>query len=157
MLRKRFLNILPNKVKAKINDEPKLHGNGFLEIAIWCKNHVLLEQPEALAEVTKKVLAKELGRCIHALSPKDDIDEQDSEEAPPPATPDPRWSRRGAEDPDAPPGWAKNLFQLVIMAINEKRGRRNPRDDTHGHRPTRTPSQAIADRCDFTEANKGKG
>ena len=101
---------------------------------------MLLEQHEALAEVTKKVLAKELGGRIHALSPKDDIDEQESEEAPPPPTPDPRWSRRGAEDPDAPPRWAKNLFQLLIMAINEKQGGRNPRDDTRGHRPTRTPS-----------------
>ena len=92
MTRNMFLNILPTEMKAKINEDPKLNGKGFREIAQWCRSHVLQEQQEALAEVTRKVLSKEIGGKVHALAPKGrDVDDLD--EVAPPPTP----------DPDAPP------------------------------------------------------
>ena len=68
MTRNMFLNILPADMKAKITDEPKLAGRGFREMAAWCRNHVLQEQHDALAEVTRKVLSKELSGMLNALS-----------------------------------------------------------------------------------------
>ena len=115
MTRNMFLNILPVEMKNKINEDPKLNGKGFRELAVWVRSQVLQERQEALAEVTKKVLQRELGGGkIHALAPKDGDDDH-AEDVPPPPTP----------DPDAPPRWAVNL-EKKIKALE----RRSPGPNT---------------------------
>ena len=126
MTRNMFLNILPVEMKSKITAEPKLAGKCFRELAAWCRNHVLQEQHEALAEVTRKALGKELSGKVNALSPGE-VREEELQDVPPPPTP----------DPDAPPRWARPL----IMALNGNQAARNHRkDEPRGRKPTRTPS-----------------
>lgn len=60
MTRNMFLNILPKEMKDKINDDPKLNGKGFREMAVWVRNQVLQERQEAIAEVTEKCSLKNL-------------------------------------------------------------------------------------------------
>ena len=78
-----FLNILPKEIKEKIQQDPKLNGKGFRDLASWVRQHVLQGRQEALAEVTKRVLGREFGGGkIHALAPKDDDEDLDVEVPP---------------------------------------------------------------------------
>ena len=78
-VRNMFLNILPPDLKTKILEYPCELATGVLKRALVLKK-------EALAEVTRKVLAKEAGGKVHALSERssEPAESPIKEEIPPP-------------------------------------------------------------------------
>ena len=131
-VRNMFLNILPKELKSKILEEPDLAGKDYKALSVWVKRRTLILQKEALHEVTRKVLAKESGGKLHALSPAIDSQDEQLDAAhvpPPPIAPDvPEWAR-----------------PLIAALSQQSRGGgdrgRNPRR-TGSQERTRTPQRS---------------
>ena len=118
-----FLNILPASLKSKILEEPGLVGKGHRELATWCRRQATIMQQEAIAEITKKVISREMGGKIHALSPKDDAQEEN--EAPP--TPDSSWTR--------PPKWFEPFANQINALGRNDSSAKPPRGEARGRSP----------------------
>ena len=57
MTRGMFLDIIPTELRTEILKEPKLNASGHRELALWCRNRVIVLTAENLAEVKRSSLS----------------------------------------------------------------------------------------------------